>query len=390
MSLLNINGIYIGSNRGKPAGLPVVLRNKFLFLWTGGYTGDNLKDSLGSAAVISVTGKDWTTRYIDPDTSATFAVPDNATFLGADGTDDFWFDASDTLQQKTHAELIASETLRTFVKYADFEPYNIYVIGILKAGEVLTQSDRIALNKYFKLWFQYWGEVMVSGYMKDNRVLSEERPLIIYALENSYILQYTLDEWNTFFNLPANGTAFTSVKIAGDKIYLFGGANIAVDGYIFSAFPIIEVTDLAGCITSLGAGVFESCYPLKRVEFPAATSVGTDCFRDCPKLTECILPLVSNIRTGIFFGSTLLSIIDLRSLLTVPNGLFHYSPNLSIINLSSCINLGSSVINNNLFNISGKVLELTIPSALMTCNSGNPDGDIAYLISNNTVTIIQV
>jgi hypothetical protein len=83
----------LGINAGKPAGLPGALRNKFLFLWTGGYTGDNLKDALGSAAVITVTNKDWTTRYIDPDTAATFAVPDNATFLGADGTDSFWFSA---------------------------------------------------------------------------------------------------------------------------------------------------------------------------------------------------------------------------------------------------------------------------------------------------------
>lgn len=40
--------------------------------------------------------------------------------------------------------------------------------------------------------------------------------------------------------------------------------------------------------------------------------------------------------------------------------------------------------------ITGKTITLTVPAALMTCNGGNPDGDIAYLQANNTVTVIQV
>ncbi len=38
----------------------------------------------------------------------------------------------------------------------------------------------------------------------------------------------------------------------------------------------------------------------------------------------------------------------------------------------------------------GQSITLTIPAALMTCNGGNPDGDIAYLQANNTVTIVTV
>jgi hypothetical protein len=40
--------------------------------------------------------------------------------------------------------------------------------------------------------------------------------------------------------------------------------------------------------------------------------------------------------------------------------------------------------------ILGNLILLTIPSALMTCNSGNPDGDIIYLQANNTVSITTV
>jgi hypothetical protein len=163
----------LGINAGKPAGLPAALRAKFLFLWSGKYDGDNLKDDLGGAAVITVTGKDWTDRFIPPTTSATFAVPDNATFLAADGADDFWFNSSNTRLQKTHANLIASTSARTFIKYADTAPHNVYGIGILKDGETLTDGEKIKLNRYFRLWAEYWGEMMDSGYMKSNRIGNE-------------------------------------------------------------------------------------------------------------------------------------------------------------------------------------------------------------------------
>jgi hypothetical protein len=53
--------------------------------------------------------------------------------------------------------------------------------------------------------------------------------------------------------------------------------------------------------------------------------------------------------------------------------------------------LGASVLDNNVFaTITGNNITLTVPSALMTCNGGNPDGDIQYLQANNTVTIITI
>jgi hypothetical protein len=150
--------------------LPATLEAKFLFLWTGKYNEDNLLNDLGSEE-IAVTGKDWITKYIPPITTATFAVPDNATFLGADGTDDFWFNVANTLLQKSHADLIASETERTFIKYSDFPPYNVYAIGILKDGEILTDEEKNIISKYFKLWIFYFGVFSDYGYLKDNRTI---------------------------------------------------------------------------------------------------------------------------------------------------------------------------------------------------------------------------
>lgn len=164
----------LGISGRRMQGLPASVRSKFLFLWTGRYVADDLANDLDED-VITVTGKDWTSKFISPDTEAIFSVPDNATYLGADGADNFWFDGSDILQTKTHADLIASTTERTFVKYADFEPYNVYAIGILKEGEILSDSDKNTLTRFFKLWVQYWGTVLSEGgYMKDNRELIED------------------------------------------------------------------------------------------------------------------------------------------------------------------------------------------------------------------------
>lgn len=368
--------------------------------WAGLLTGarcnydndldNSIKSALYANSNIFVTGKDWSSISIPQTTSATFELYDNPIAVAADGIDDFWFDGSDVLQSITHADLIASETVRTFVKYSDFDPYDIYAIGILKDGEILSQADRIALNRYFKLWFQYWGEIMDSGYMKDNRTISEEDPLIVYASPESYLLGYTVADWNTLFNLPTNGTEFTSLINAGDKIYLFGGENITIVDYTLSALPIIEIDDQAGAIVGLGTGVFDSCSVLKSVIFPSVTTIGGSCFANCSLLETCITPAATTAGVGIFNNDISLVNVDLRSLLSVRNGMFSSMTNISSINIGSCTALGTSVLNNSVFNdITGRTIILTIPSSLMTCNGGGPDGDIEYLISNNTVTIEQ-
>jgi hypothetical protein len=73
-------------------------------------------------------------------------------------------------------------------------------------------------------------------------------------------------------------------------------------------------------------------------------------------------------------------------------GLRYFDPGSTIeIDLSKCVSLGSTNLNDNVFNsISGQTITLTIPSLLMTCNGGSPDGDINYLISNNNVSVILI
>lgn len=70
--------------------------------------------------------------------------------------------------------------------------------------------------------------------------------------------------------------------------------------------------------------------------------------------------------------------------------------------MSGCINLvqfvtavgfntasigGNPAADNVFSGITGNAMNITIPSQLMTCDGGNPDGDIDYLITANTVTV---
>jgi len=75
----------------------------------------------------------------------------------------------------------------------------------------------------------------------------------------------------------------------------------------------------------------------------------------------------------------------------VGNVCFSNCTALTTISLPSCTALGTTTGDNFVFStIIGNTITLTVPSALMTCNAGNPDGDIVYLQANNTVTVITI
>lgn len=160
-----------------------------------------------------------------------------------------------------------------------------------------------------------------------------------------------VSKWNTFFDLPTNGSVFTSVNVVGNTVNLLGGSlmNIKANVFYYSAYrtALLSIKDYEGIVIS----------------------TGTSCCRQC-----------SNLHT-----------IDLRYTPSIGAGSFDRCYPLYYINLSSCTNLGGTTGNNNVFyDITGNVITLTVPSALMTCLGGYPDYDIQNLQTLNTVTVIQV
>lgn len=158
-----------------------------------------------------------------------------------------------------------------------------------------------------------------------------------------------LNDWNTFFQLPLNGNPFTSLTLIDNEIFLFGGSNITLIENLFNSNEyILEIEDVTSnvIIETIGKA-FSKANLLTTVILPAVLTISFYCFETCSSLI--------------------------------------------ILNISSCTNLGPTVGDDNVFNdMTGNIITLTVPLALMTCNTGSPDGDIQYLQANNTVTIVTV
>jgi hypothetical protein len=144
-------------------------------------------------------------------------------------------------------------------------------------------------------------------------------------------------------------------------------------------------------ITQLGDDVFDSCYSLTSLSFPNLMFMGDGVFNGCSSLTSLNLPSLQAAGDYSFGGVSSLIEINLPSLTYIGNLGFYGCNSLATISLPSCINLGATVADNSVFTyITGHNITLTVPAALMTCNAGQPDGDIQYLQANNTVTVITV
>jgi ribosomal protein L32 len=246
-----------------------------------------------------------------------------------------------------------------------------------------------------------------------------------------------VNDWNTFFELPTNGTPFTSVEVVDDEVKLFGGDNIILKDYIFEDTNIlIEISDGGRVITDAGDGAFAnnleslttvdlpglitagaSCFSgnekLETVNLPRLTKANNNCFNGCTSLITIDLPELLSAEHTCFNGCTSLITIDLPSLSTaefdcftncsslievdLPNlilagdNCFSQCISLVTINLPLCIDLGDTVEDDNVFSgINGNTITATFNSVLETNNSENPDGDVQYLDANNTVTITYV
>ena len=237
-----------------------------------------------------------------------------------------------------------------------------------------------------------------------------------------------VSDWNTYFDLPTLGTPFTSVSVSGNEVKLYGGSGIKAKpalmyGGLGNDGFIIELDDQAGCITSVGGDAFSYQYSLTTVNLPACTivygyqdspqssdeggfgyctgltslsipnlvTVGDNGFDKNESLTSINFPLLENIGIAGFSNLDNVSSINFPSVTSVGNACFSNCFLLTSINLSSCTSLGSTVGDNFVFSgVTGNTITLTVPSALMTADAGNPDGDIVYLQANNTVTIVTV
>lgn len=295
--------------------------------------------------------------------------------------------------------------------------YNINIIKIIDNGCII-QINNLAFNSCISL--------TDISFPSCNRVVGiiDMEVGTFYgctSLINVYIPLLTNIETSTFqrcssvieFNFPllqsievssfadcVSVTSFISPNLISAGNSCFSGC-ISVSEFDFPLFTSAGDYCFYGCTNLLtinlpnlitaGMFCFGYCSSLAILDFPLLTIAPDYCFDVLVGVTTINLPSLITAGMLCFDTCSLVSTANFNNLQTVGEGCFRGWVSLSSFNLPSLITLGTTTGNEYVFeDISGKTITLTIPSALMTCNSGNPDGDIAYLVANNTVTIIQI
>lgn len=153
--------------------------------------------------------------------------------------------------------------------------------------------------------------------------------------------------WNTKL-----GSTFTSVSISGLEARLTGGSSFNMLQYALVSSGILSIDDQINSVQQLSTYSLAGNPGLNTIKLPALTSI---------------------INNYTFMSSG----TDLGDV---------------IIYIPLCASIGATVGDDGVFNsaFGGKNVTLTVPSSRMTCNGGNPDGDIQTLQATNTVTIITV
>ena len=251
-------------------------------------------------------------------------------------------------------------------------------------------------------------------------------------------LGYDLAFWNTLFNLPAQGTPFTSLSVIGENVYLNNGgfSNIILNNFLAGNANLLEFDDsLVGYIYDSEIGAFDSCTNLTTLLTLAIATIPANYAANCPNLNTVDIYSATTVGDGAFFSSgtiygvmavnmpqaiiivkdafsgsgitsvnclacttvgqyafafcSYLTTVNLPTATSIGNTCFNADSSLSSVSLVSCTNLGGTVGNNLVFdNIFGSTLTLSASIFLQTCNAGSPDGDITLLSTNSPAATI--
>lgn len=228
-----------------------------------------------------------------------------------------------------------------------------------------------------------------------------------------------VSDWNTYLDLPNFGTPFSYVVVNGNTVSLYGGYNIELKDYSFRDYThLLKFIDNGGSVTTFGEecfggplgtsslqeifshGVentsyrsFYKCNSLTTLNLPTLKHLAVESFSSCENIIIFDFPSVLDGNVNTFESCISATTFNLPSMTGCSSYLFHNCSSAYNFNIPSMNNLGGSVGDDSVFegiNVDSNTVNLTVPSALMTCNSGFPDGDIIYLQLNFVTNIITV
>lgn len=178
--------------------------------------------------------------------------------------------------------------------------------AILKSGDTRTIIAHTAAEGYE---FDYWDgdtELLEDTSANPATIIMPEADVSLTAMfrlippiEDELVLTFddianvpvtdasSVSDWNAFFDLPTNGTPFTTVVVEGNSVNLVGGSEITMKNSLFGnsgqGNSLLKVEDIALCIRHLLYDVFgddngEGCWNLTDVSLPNVLSIGSLCF----------------------------------------------------------------------------------------------------------------
>ena len=165
-----------------------------------------------------------------------------------------------------------------------------------------------------------------------------------------------------------------------------GAQSFSGTGCATLNFPLLETIEVSA---------FDSMPNLTDADFPACLDIRGGAFAFCSLLDTTNFPLVVTV-ASLVFQSTAITSISLPSCTTFEdNGMGlagQFANCLSLVSLNAPLltAMGSPNDDDVFLNISGNTITITVSSVLATINGGNPDGDIDYLDTNNTLTVNYV
>ena len=163
-----------------------------------------------------------------------------------------------------------------------------------------------------------------------------------------------LAAWNAFFDLPANGTAFTSLSETGDEVTLYGGANISLKAGLFrNSATLLKIEDDADCVVAILGG-----------KHAGALSF-------CSALTTITLNGVISAQSEACFSNAELLNVTLNSVTTIGSFFMGGYPEVVTLTLPSLITAGESAFSNctALTTFTAVALETALDSAFNGCTA---------------------
>lgn len=308
----------------------------------------------------------------------------------------------------------ASITIRNDAFNAEGKPTVPYLTSVIDEGGRIIEIGIASFSNQTTLTVFTAPNVTTIGLSAFNLcgIISVNFPLLVNIVNQAFKFcpNLTTVTFNSITTLSNNCfvscTSLTAIncpllETIGD--YCFDGCSsiTAIDfplvTYLgsgaFAACSLLQSIKFDSLIVLNGGGTFSSTaiQTLISTNFPVLTTIGQTDFGSCYSLTSVNLPSVTSVGYYGFGECTALMDVQLPNVTYTEQGSFTLCSALTNLYMPSLTNLGASVGNNLVFlNIIGATLTFTIPAALMTCNAGNPDGDIQYLQANNTVTIVTV